>query len=108
MRVRLVKRRHGSYSNKKNEVIAYEAESLVNSALSGGIVASDTVSVGNHEVYYVVRSPIRINSKNGVTDVSLAGSFPLTIGYRHTTPASTLPSYTSRGIQSARADKTRT
>ena len=113
MQASLVKRRLPAYAeNRSVEAYANEflagMENLWDNIVSGGVIATDTLKVGDKELYYTVRSPLTVKDENGVVDISFGGPTPLNIGIRTTPPQSSpLPAVKWPGA-TARADKTRT
>ena len=49
--------------------------------ISGGVVSSDTVTVGNLKVHYTLNSPVTVKDNgNGVSTAEISGAFPVKVG----------------------------
>lgn len=92
---KLEKRSPALYSLKKNEVQAYEDEllgnlaALADSVFSGGVVATDTLSVGPLDAYYTIKSPINVTADSTGVGISFSGSMGVEVGVHIDTPSST-------------------
>jgi len=95
--VKLEKRNPAVYSLKKNEIQAYSGEgdvlgdlaALADSVFSGGVIATDTLSVGPVDTYYTIKSPISVTADSTGVGISFSGSMGVEIGIHIDTPSAT-------------------
>ena len=103
MRIRrLCKKRPCAHAGMSAQALAYSDEStsgfideiraLGDSLISGGVLATDTLSLGPVQAHYAVRSPVIAQSDSSGTRVTFGGACPVEVGVsvRHA-PASTPP-----------------